>query len=121
MNKNAVELVQNQRSVFFQPAFLGTKAQQQVETYISPEQSEPIPQEQEDRTTLLTLRAEGSQLPHVARVGITPMNILIRGQRKGRIYQLGSLLARGQNKKAKGRSTTYSSQPAPRPAACKRQ
>ena len=45
MNKNAVELVQNQRSLgFFQPAFLGTKAQQQVETYIRPEQSEPIPQ-----------------------------------------------------------------------------
>ena len=44
IDKNAVELVVNQKSRVFQPTFLGAQTQQQVETHPRPEQTESFPQ-----------------------------------------------------------------------------
>ena len=44
IDKNAVELVQNQQSRVFQPTFFGPKTKQQMETYIEPKQAESFSQ-----------------------------------------------------------------------------
>ena len=42
MNKNAVEPIENQNSVFLQPAIFGTQTQQPVQTYPGPEHLEHL-------------------------------------------------------------------------------
>ena len=67
MDKNEVELVQNQKSGIFQPNFLGSQTKQLVDTHTRPEQSEPIPQggkiQNGDTGNHQNLSEKGSGLP----------------------------------------------------------